>query len=254
MSQPSRRAAAPACHTHLRRRGPWIEQYWIDEFANNRGIFDQNNTAASDWIQSRFGGAIPIFAQWTDCAAHGAHGFGGRQCNRDDGKRASCAQEEELRLLFRPTVAYVTVAQHDCGILGTWCKAEDEQVPAPLARLVRNIFVFSAGGYGHVPIPLIRSSMAVEAPEAPKDRRYWVSFAGTVGHAPRMFRENLSKCGNRTNYQGSPAGVWNLLLGLRPPIGALLGTHSVPSLSFNAHVPKTWPLTCTRCPAIHTTF
>ena len=106
----------------------------------------------------------------------------------------------------------MTVAQHDCGVLGTWCKAEGEQVPAPLARLVRNIFVFSAGGYGHVPIPLIRSSMPVEAPGAPKDRRYWVSFAGTVGHAPRMFRENLSKCVNSINHQSSPA-----CRGLEPP-------------------------------------
>mmetsp|Transcript_37551 Transcript_37551/g.68633 ORF Transcript_37551/g.68633 Transcript_37551/m.68633 type:complete len:212 (+) Transcript_37551:91-726(+) len=53
-----------------------------------------------------------------------------------------------LRRILRLTVPYVTVVQHDSG-LALACENS-------LHALFPNLMVFSAGGFGHIPIPLLK--------------------------------------------------------------------------------------------------
>lgn len=91
------------------------------------------------WIQefmnkplSYFGGMVPLFIQWIDS-----------QILRGDHFNKIA---EALNTLLRPDVIYITVSQGDVGLgfIGT-------QHP--------NILVLSAGGYGHIPIPLVKSEV-----------------------------------------------------------------------------------------------
>ena len=52
---------------------------------------------------------------------------------------------EALRRVLRPSVPYITVNQNDEGMTGK-CELLMSEIP--------NVLVLSAGGYGHVPIPL----------------------------------------------------------------------------------------------------
>lgn len=181
------------CSVHFYHgyHGPWIEQYWMEVFKTHRHRIESNDLA---WFRKTFGGAIPIFAQWTDCSNHGI-GLGSRHCDHNDQQRQSCKVIDALRKILRPNVAYVTVAQHDCGIIGSWCNWNGFHVPISpiLKHTTHNIFVFSAGGYGHSPIPLIMGHRQTESVHQPANRMYNISYVGTVGHAPRLFRENLGK-------------------------------------------------------------
>ena len=65
-----------------------------------------------------------------------------------------------------PDVPYVMVSQNDQGIVGNY---ELWSVPA-------NLLVLSAGGYGHVPIPLIEP---LRTAAARRRRRHQVSYTGS---------------------------------------------------------------------------
>lgn len=84
---------------------------------------------------------------------------------------------------LRPNVAYITVAQNDEGLLAR-ASLKMKDIP--------NVLVLSGGGYGHVPVPLLKANEnLVEATAA--DRTYLVSFMGTLGHAPHNLREDMAK-------------------------------------------------------------
>ena len=107
--------------------GPWIENWWIDAFQNR----------PSD----AFGGLVPVFAQWVDFAASRGH-------PEHAARRAQVLVA--LAGVMRPNVAYVTVSQHDRGII-----YGDSITPAVRARLT-NLLVLSSGGVGHIPLPLLK--------------------------------------------------------------------------------------------------
>lgn len=82
---------------------------------------------------SYFNGLIPLFVQWVENDLHTRithnHLF------------------DVLRRVLRKNVAYVLVSQSNNGVY-------------QLADEFPNILMFSAGGYGHIPIPLIKSYMS----------------------------------------------------------------------------------------------
>ena len=113
--------------------GPWIENAWIDIFC-------------CDVRVHAFGRFVPLFIQWVDLFVIAGKG---------KAYPASLRLRETLDKLLRPDVLYVTVSQNADGIglapgqSGGWAA---ERWP--------NLLVFSAGGVGHVPIPLIKGELA----------------------------------------------------------------------------------------------
>lgn len=127
--------------------GPWIERVWVDTFCCNRSLDD-------------FGGMVPLFIQWTDMSSS---------------TRDAWYETEDFKAFFallRPDVLYVTVSQNDNGINNI----NERAFPVP--ELTWNIFVMSAGGFGHMPIPLLIQEQPVRP--LPQEYSLLVSFVGTM--------------------------------------------------------------------------
>eukprot|EP00435_Cladocopium_sp_Y103_P051704 s1805_g16.t1 len=157
--------------------GPWIENYWIKNFTSK--WFQR---AEGTRLRDIFGPFIPIFVPWVDLAVI---------------KRAYPeGMIDMLKRKMRKTVLYVTVSQHDLGVFGGAKLSTFPQSDMP------NLFVFSAGGFGHVPVPLLKQ------PEPPlpnipiASRRYFVSFVGS-GWTNRGVRQTMQSVaqtwGNKTH-------------------------------------------------------
>ena len=106
---------------------------------------------------------VPIFAQWTDAAVLNA-------------------KTTELNALFngpsspfRDDIIYITVGQHDEGFLNINNKN---------CSAYRNILIMSAGGWGSVPLPLIKGFMHPSIENFPswqrRTRKLVLSFAGKL--------------------------------------------------------------------------
>ncbi len=117
--------------------GPWIENHWISHFRNRK--------------LSYFNGLIPIFVQWVDIHAHI---FLGRH-NRTYYNELYDGLASTFSSLLRPDVLYVTVSQDDEGISNRYNTGTFHSCP--------NILTLSAGGFGHIPIPLVKDEIAWNA-------------------------------------------------------------------------------------------
>ena len=126
-------------HTHSNYSGPWIENWWINEF--------------KDTPTEQFGGLVPVFAQWVDSTAMCQKG---KLCNRE---RNLSKRKEVIRALtriMRPDVAYITVVQHASGFfMGVDLKGSAR-------RKLTNLLILSSGGVGHIPIPLMKQPHHLE--------------------------------------------------------------------------------------------
>jgi hypothetical protein len=107
------------------------------------------------WIQrystasiETFGGIIPLFVNWVD--------------SQLEGKLDQIIKD--LEKVLRPNVLYITVSQSDEGIHN-------------FQYLHPNVLVLSAGGFGHVPIPLIKGEVQYQPP--PQTFTHEVSFIGS---------------------------------------------------------------------------
>ena len=150
--------------------GPWIENVWISQFwraYTGRDARDAANaTLRPPPLAAIFGPFVPLLLTWVDTwlAAQ---------------SRYPPAFLPALRGLLRPDVPYVTVSQNDEGITG---KGE-----LPMAEFP-NFLVPSAGGYGHVPVPLLKQPEE-QLPSRPvRARRIFLSYVGSLVHAPRQVR------------------------------------------------------------------
>lgn len=76
---------------------------------------------------------IPIFAQWVDSEVN----------DNSHEKQKYRNKVLEFIKLLRPDVLYVTLTQNDLGL-------------GDLPQLFPNILMLSAGGYGNVPLPLLK--------------------------------------------------------------------------------------------------
>jgi hypothetical protein len=125
----------------------WIENHFIETFSK-RPLKD-------------FGGLIPIFIQWTDIHVHYINSLQKKQTNNNNvdininitklamPKLPSNTFDTIYDTLFsmlRPTVLYVVLTQDDQGLF-------------KLSKLAPNILSISAGGYGNIPIPLIKGNI-----------------------------------------------------------------------------------------------
>jgi hypothetical protein len=103
-----------------------------------------------------FNGLIPLYIQWIDTQI-----LRGRYFDYIF---------YELKDLLRPNVLYVAVSQGDVGL-------------GKIAFANPNILVLSAGGFGHIPLPLIKGELA-RAP-LPSHFEQDIGFFGTVSQASR---------------------------------------------------------------------
>ena len=97
---------------------------------------------------------------------------------------------ETLNETMRPNVLYLAVSQCDDGLFGHWptrAQIKFRQTDFP------NMLVMSAGGYGHVPLPLFKQMEDPVALKPIMDRTYAASFMGSLNHGPRWFRLTMKK-------------------------------------------------------------
>lgn len=188
-----RRMAPWAQHAHHRFHeaagyaGPWIENRWISHF-EPKAFYNSNATDDSDHdnsdnnnssstriscLSDHFGPYIPIFLPWVD------HWVQHRRFRYPDGFL------DTLLAVLRPNVPYITVSQNDEGLMGR--RREFDH-----AALLPNLLVLSAGGYGHVPIPLFKQDEAVVSNGKPVgSRSIGISYVGSLTNAPKDMRLRL---------------------------------------------------------------
>ena len=143
-------------HTYAGYSGPWLENHWL-------GLAD----ALNDGV---LGGVVPIFACWTDGAASG---------------RKIGDLLQVLAGVMRTDVAYVTVCQHDRGLLHF---APSKSVALKLT----NLLVLSAGGNGHVAVPLLKQEeKLLKQDEKPKRVMTCVATINKLRPARGVMRKEI---------------------------------------------------------------
>ena len=134
--------------------GPWVENHWINHFSalwNHR----KNGTR----LQDIFGPYIPILAPWVDTwMKHSVPPAG---------------MIEDLRRVLRPNVLYISLSQNDQGLIANHKVLKMSDIP--------NLLVLSAGGYGHVPVPLLKAQEPLVNSDF-SSREYFVSYMGSLNH------------------------------------------------------------------------
>lgn len=144
----------------------------VHEYSEYAGPWIENIFISTfiDMPLSYFRGFIPIFVQWIDTEII--------QRSRVGNILA------ELNQVLRPNVLYLAVSQGDIGL-------------REIGRSHPNILVLSAGGYGHVPIPLVKS----EIPWSPQPATFQqdIGFFGKNHHARPAMMEKIKTAADALN-------------------------------------------------------
>jgi hypothetical protein len=143
-------------------KGPWIENYFIDHFLNKS--------------LSYFNGMIPLFVQWVDIHVYDIE----RNDPANKGKINSSIPTmrdmfKTVTDLLRPDVIYLAVSQDDQGLFNQFMSDRP------------NVLTISAGGFGHIAIPLIKGEVNYTTPPAKFERD--VGFFGNL--RPRLSRSHI---------------------------------------------------------------
>jgi hypothetical protein len=132
----------------------------VHEYSNYKGPWIENIFIEKFLNKplSYFNGFIPLFIQWIDIQI-----LRGRHFDNI---------HNELNNLLRPGVIYLAISQGDVGL-------------GKIGTAHPNIMVLSAGGYGHVPLPLVKSEIPYSPP--PRDSEYTadITFFGNMNQASR---------------------------------------------------------------------
>ena len=167
--------------------GPWIENHWISHFeslfdhAVEEHLNDNDGDTTCVKLSDYFGPFIPLFIPWVDGWVN--HGY-----KYPDGL------VDTLLSVLRPNVPYLTISQNDDGLEGN----------NELSMLLQlhNVLVLSAGGYGHVPIPLLMqpldplssgddNSLSSSEQEQQMQRPIGLSYVGSLANAPHELRQKM---------------------------------------------------------------
>lgn len=147
--------------------GPWVENHWIWNFSQR-----WRSRPEGTKLRDIFGPFIPIFAPFVDLVV--------RQ------KGYPMGMMEILNKTMRKDVLYITVSQHDLGLFKSARNNRMTQAQMP------NLLVLSAGGNGHVPIPLLKKPEKRLMGLPLRSRRYFTSFVGS-GFNNKAVRETMKK-------------------------------------------------------------
>jgi hypothetical protein len=143
--------------------GPWVENHWMREesFLN---------------VSQHFGPYVPLLINWVDIWVHGnlkfPNGF-----------------IQAVRSVLRRSVPYVTVSQNAAGAFGRCSESVMTEFP--------NILIFSAGGYGHIPIPLFKQTEQLNNHIPVMRRTLDFSFMGNVRN---RLRQRMAEIANSKHY------------------------------------------------------
>jgi len=163
--------------------GEKVEDMWVHRFAPLAGqqwpravgegqparATLANVTVPSTPLRRHFGSFIPLFIPWNRW-----HIAAFRLA-----RRYPPGLIETLRANLRSDALYVTVVQDDQGLIG----------PTRAGGGLDNVLVLSAGGYGHVPLPLLNQpETLLTNPTPPAQRRLFVSYVGSRTNAPHSMR------------------------------------------------------------------
>ena len=136
----------------------------VHEYAGYEGPWIENIFIAKfmNIPLHRYNGLIPLFVQWIDSQILRGRYF--------------TAIHEKLNQLLRPNVIYFAVSQGDAGL-------------SRIGVGIPNILALSAGGFGHVILPLIKGEIAWKP--QPRKYKYDIAFFGTVRQSsrPQMLHE-----------------------------------------------------------------
>lgn len=174
-------------------QGPWIENYWQEWVLYEVQVLlllsQQSNNNGNNF-HTVFGPYIPLIPAWTDLFVHGMAGYN----EKDDDTLATA-----LSQVLHPSYIYITVCQNDDGLAGN--NAAMQRLLSLNNNNNNNIVVLSAGGYGHVPIPLLKQpeehylyqrwkqQQQQRIPVA--QRHHLVSYVGSMKHAPHNLRATM---------------------------------------------------------------
>lgn len=144
-------------HSAAGYNGPWIENMWIEHFMKKPLAY--------------FHGMIPLFLQWTDIHCYEFEDENTKNKSLPDFRLLP----ENITKLLRNDIVYVILHQDDQGLTNR------------LAKWNPNILSISAGGFGHVAIPLIKGDLNYSEP--PKKFEHDVAFYGSI--RPRLSRSKF---------------------------------------------------------------
>ena len=160
--------------------GPWMENYWIEHFlsklSENRGPAMDSKKRLADV----FGPFIPIFMPYDDLLQVNAFKYDNMVLT--------------LRKNIRPNVAYITVVLRAQGLVATQGLRSNHEVMKKIMEDMPNVMVLSSGGYGHVPIPLLKQPedlLQKSFFKPMKEREFLVSYMGGANHAPENMRAKM---------------------------------------------------------------
>jgi hypothetical protein len=143
----------------------------VHEYAGYEGPWLEN-LWISEYMKkplSFFNGFIPLFIQWIDSQILRGQAFN--------------YIHNELLHLLRPDVVYLAISQGDVGL-------------GKIGMAHPNIFVLSAGGFGHVPLPLIKGE--IPWTQAPSNYSRDLGFFGNMmqssrPHMMKVLKETAEK-------------------------------------------------------------
>lgn len=111
-----------------------------------------------------FNGVVPLFVPWVD--------------NQRNGEKIWNEIMQALKSVLRSDVIYLAVSQGDIGL-------------AKIGETFPNILVLSGGGFGHIPVPLIKGEIPYHPLHLPAQWDQEIGFFGNMQQASRpvMFEE-----------------------------------------------------------------
>mmetsp|Transcript_27170 Transcript_27170/g.76402 ORF Transcript_27170/g.76402 Transcript_27170/m.76402 type:complete len:652 (-) Transcript_27170:71-2026(-) len=239
-------------HVAANYSGPWVENEFITYFET---MYDdriaQANVSSSPSSSSSifcmheiFGPYIPIFIPWTD---HWVH----------NGMKYPEELWTVLRTFLRPTVPYIVVVQNAEGLLSRVERYSMFRIP--------NVLVLSSGGFGHVPIPLLKqpeaafmyasqeasantdndnaksdrnqnsngsgasASTIAQRPQRiqPHQRTYLTSYVGSRSHAPRNQRQRMISQLSQLSYDKPKLGSRAVVNGTTTAAATAININSI---------------------------
>ena len=157
--------------TYKGHKGPYVEDAWLArcKALNQSRCMHDGVIGPCRPLHTVFGPVIPLMITWLSTWL-------------TQGRRYRSEFLAALRAVLRPDVPYATVVQNDEGLF-------------PKSQMLRefpNILVFSAGGYGHVPVPLLLSELPLSKTKPPSRRSYRFSYVGSLDHAPGDLRRQMA--------------------------------------------------------------
>ncbi len=76
-------------------------------------------------------------------------------------------------------MCHITVSQNDNGLAGFYDNGDGV---AREMKWPENLLILSAGGYGHVPVPLFKQSESITNQKPVTSRGNFLSFVGSLRH------------------------------------------------------------------------